>query len=136
MSKAFDNEFTMLTNVATVQAQTKHDASLLNSIRTNIRNDIETLNVCIKVLRQSMEEGKYIYAKCSLAYLHLHSFDDQIKAKIAELQTLTDDLLKPDQKLVNFEHAMEIIHDNIQGIQVVQEKALRIFSLLRDHLSP
>ena len=58
MCKTFDNEFTMLSNVAIVQAQTKHDASLLNSICTNIRNDIETLNSCIKVLRQSMDEGK------------------------------------------------------------------------------
>ncbi len=51
MCKTFDNEFTRLTDVATMQVRTKHDASLLNTICTNIRNDIETLNVCIKVLR-------------------------------------------------------------------------------------
>ena len=48
----------MLTNVAAMQAQTEHDGNILNTMCTNIRNDIETLNICIKVLRQSMEEGK------------------------------------------------------------------------------
>ena len=68
-----------------MQAQTKHDANILNTMYTTIRNDIETLNICIKVLRQSMEEGKKIYAKCNLAYLHLHNFDEQINKKIVEL---------------------------------------------------
>ena len=52
------------------------------------------------------------------------------------MQTLTNNLLKPNQKLENFEHAMETIHDSIQGIEVEKEKTLRRFSLLRNHLSP
>ena len=83
-----------------------------------------------------MEEGKQIYAKCNLAYLHLDIFEKQIKGKIAELQTLKDDFLKANEKLVSFEHAMEAIHDSIQSIEPKKEKALRRFSLLRDHLSP
>ena len=31
---------------------------------------------------------------------------------------------------------MEIIHENIQGIEAEKEKTLKRFSLLRDHLSP
>ena len=31
---------------------------------------------------------------------------------------------------------MEVIHDSIWGITIEKEKALRRFSLLRDHLSP
>ena len=58
LCKNFGNEFTTLTNVATIQAQTEHDGKLLNTLCTNIRNDIETLNVCIKALRQGVEEGK------------------------------------------------------------------------------
>ena len=64
MTKAFDSEFTTLIDVAMVEVQTKHDASLLDIMCTNIRNDINILNVCIKELRQSIEEGKQIYAKC------------------------------------------------------------------------
>ena len=52
---------------------------------TNMRNEIETLNICIKALRQCIEEGKKAYAKCNLAYIHLQEFDDQIKEKVTEL---------------------------------------------------
>ena len=83
-----------------------------------------------------MEEGKQIYAQCSLAYLHLHNFEEKIKGKVTKLQSLADNLLQPDQKLENFEHAIEIIHDNIRGIEAEKEKALKRFSFLRDHLSP
>ena len=58
MCKTFDNEFTTLTNMATIQAQIEHDGKLLNTMCTNIKNYIETLNICIKALRQSIEEGK------------------------------------------------------------------------------
>ena len=89
-----------------VQAQTKHDASLLDTIYTNIRNDTQILNVCIKELRQNIEEGKKIYAKFSLAYLLVQSFDDEIKGKVSELQNLIVNLLKAYQKRETFEHNM------------------------------
>ena len=59
-----------------------------------------------------------------MTYVHLHSFDDQIKEKITKLQMLTDNFLKQYQKLETFEHIMQIIHDNILDIQVEKEKAL------------
>ena len=136
MTKAFDSEFTTLTDVAMVQVQTKHDASLLDTISTNIRNDINILNVCIKELRHNIEELKQIYEKCSFTYLLVQNFDDQIKEKVKELQTLSSNLLKLDQKIVNFEHDMESIHNNIRGIEAKKEKTLRRYSLLRDHLAP
>ena len=37
--KAFDIEFSTLANVAMAQAETKDDASLLDTICTNIRNE-------------------------------------------------------------------------------------------------
>ena len=49
---------------------------------------------------------------------------------------LTNNFLKQDHKLEKFEHTMQEIHDSIQNIQVGKEKALKIFTLLRDHLSP
>ena len=79
----------------------------------NIRNNTETLNLCIKTLRKNLEGGKKIYAKCNLAYLYLHNFDTQITKKLAELQTLTDNFLKLDQKLASSEHVMEAIHTSI-----------------------
>ena len=68
---------------------------MLDSLCTNIKNDTETLNVCIKALKQHLEEGKDIYAKCNLAHLFLQNFDIQILGKIAELQVLTTNFLQP-----------------------------------------
>ena len=58
LCKAFDDEFSTLMNVTTIQAQTEHNGKLLNTMCTNMRNDIETLNICIKALTQCLEEGK------------------------------------------------------------------------------
>ena len=58
LCKAFDDEFTTLMDVATIQAQTEHEGKLLKTMCTNMRNDIETLNICIKKLRKCIEEGK------------------------------------------------------------------------------
>ena len=60
---------------------------------TNVRNDIETLKICIKALRKCLEEGKQAYAKCNLAYTHLKVYDDQIKKKVTELWTITENFL-------------------------------------------
>lgn len=52
LCKAFDNEFTTLTDVVSIQVQMEHDGKILNTTMcTNMRNDIETVNVCIKALR-------------------------------------------------------------------------------------
>ena len=58
LCKAFDDEFSTLINVATIQAQIENDNKLLNTMCTNMRNDIETLKICFKELRQCLEEGK------------------------------------------------------------------------------
>ena len=83
--KFFDEEFTNLSNVATSQAHKEYNSKMLDNMCTNIKNDIETLDVCIKALKKHLEEGKNIYAKCNLAHLHLQSFDIQITSKIVEL---------------------------------------------------
>ena len=118
------------------QAQKEHTNKLLDSMCTNIKNDTETLNLCIKTLRKHLEEGKHIYAKCNLAHLHLQSFDIQITWKIAKLQVLTKKFLKPDQKLANFEKDMEAIHTTIRNIEVEKDRVLKKFILLKDHVSP
>ena len=70
---------------------------------TNMRNDIETLNICIKILRKCIEEGKHAYAKRNLAYIHLKEYDDQIKGKVIELQIVTKKNLKQNQKVDSIE---------------------------------
>ena len=106
---------------------------MLDSMCVNIRNDTNSLNLCIKALRKNLEEGKNIYAKCNLAHLHLQSFDVQIIGKIVELQVLTENFLQLDQKLENFEKDMEAIHASIRDIEAKKE---RLLELLKDHVSP
>ena len=71
LCKVFDEEFRNLSNVATSQSQKEYNDKMLDNMCKNIRNDIETLNLCIKALRHHLEEGKNIYAKCNLTHLHL-----------------------------------------------------------------
>ena len=109
---------------------------MFDTMCANIRNDTENLNLCIKALRQHLEEGKNIYAKCNLMHLHLQSFDVQIIGKIVELQVLIANFLKPNQKLASFEKDMEAIHANIREIEAKKERLLKKFILLKDHVSP
>ena len=103
---------------------------------TKIRNDIETLDLCIKALRQHLEEGKNIYAKRNLAHLHLQSLDIKIIGKIAELQVLIENFLKLDHKLASFERDMEAIHASIRDIEAEKDRLLKKFILLKAHVSP
>ena len=65
--KSFDEEIITLSKVAIEQAQAKHDASLFDIICMNMRNDLKTLDVCIKELRKNIEEGKKLYEQCALS---------------------------------------------------------------------
>ena len=102
----------------------------------NIQNDTETLDVCIKAIKKHLEEGKNIFAKCTLAHLLLQSFDIQITGKVAQLQVLANNFLQPDQKLARFEKDMEAIHTDIKDIEAEKERLLKKFTLLKDHVSP
>lgn len=57
----FDNEFTNLSDIAKVKAQVAYEARMLLNISQNIRNDINTLDICIKDLRKHLEIGKSLY---------------------------------------------------------------------------
>ena len=89
---------------------------------TNMINDIDNLNICIKELRQCIEEGKQAYAKCDLAYIHLQEFGDQIKEKVTELQMVTNNFLKQNQKIDTIEHTMQTLYDSIREIQEKKRK--------------
>ena len=43
--REFNAKFSTLSNVASIQAQTKHDATLFDTLCTNVRNDMQTLNI-------------------------------------------------------------------------------------------
>ena len=72
--KFFDEEFTNISNVATSQEHKEYNSKMLDNMCANIKNDTETLDVCIKALKKNLEEGKKIFAKCTLEHLHIQSF--------------------------------------------------------------
>lgn len=45
---SFDSKLTQLKKVTTSQAQINHDAQLFATICTNVRNDLQSLDDCIK----------------------------------------------------------------------------------------
>lgn len=58
----FDSEFTTLSDIALVKAQTLHDTQLFQTTCQNIKNDLENLDVCIKELRRCLERGRALYS--------------------------------------------------------------------------
>ena len=68
MLKSFDEEFTNLLNVAEAKAQISHDGNLFTTIFQNIKNDLISLDTCIKELRKCQQDGKILYIKCNLSH--------------------------------------------------------------------
>ena len=120
-----DDDFSTLMNVSTIQVQTEHYGKLLNTMCTNMRNDIENLKIRIKELRQCIEE----------ANMHMLN-DDQVKDKVTELQKVIDNFLKQNLKVDSIEPIVQLLHDNIREIQVQKEKFLKRFTLLGIYLFP
>ena len=46
--KTFDGEFTNLAKVVVMQEKTNHEAALLNTVYTNVRNDLKEVDGNIK----------------------------------------------------------------------------------------
>ena len=89
MVRYFDEELTTLIVIASIQAQEKHDASVFDIVCTNVRNDIKSLDVCIKDLRKSIVEGKKLYGYYVLSYKYMSNSKDKIRGQMSELQMLT-----------------------------------------------
>ena len=89
MLKYFDEEFTNLLNVAESKAQISHDANLFSTICQNIKNDLISLNTCIKELRKCQPDGKILYIKSTLSYKLTNDSNSQIEGKISELEALS-----------------------------------------------
>lgn len=59
--KTFDEKFTILAKVAIMQALSNHNATLFNTMCTNMHNDLKEIDGNIKELRQCIAEGKKLY---------------------------------------------------------------------------
>ena len=59
--KTFDEDFTNLAKVVATQVQKNHDASLFNTVCTNIHIDLNKIDGKIKELRKCIAKGKKLY---------------------------------------------------------------------------
>ena len=88
MLKSFDEEFTNLLNFVESKAQISHNANLFSTICQNIKNDLISLDTCIKELWKFQEDDKVFYIKCTLS----KDINSQIKEKMSELEALSSQL--------------------------------------------
>ena len=68
MLKYFDEEFKNLLNFVKSKAHISHDANLFNTICQNIKNNLISLDTCIKELWKFQQDGKIVYIKCTLSH--------------------------------------------------------------------
>ncbi|MGV7660181.1 hypothetical protein PJM47_30780, partial [Mycobacterium kansasii] len=69
-----------------------HDSQMLNTIYQKIRNDLGTLNACVKDLRRSKIKGKTLYAKCTMSSNFTKYIDEDLRRRNEEVKALTDQL--------------------------------------------
>lgn len=128
--KAFDNEFTNLSDIAKVKVQVAYEAKIFHDISQNIRNDINNLDVCIKDLRRNLDRGKTLYIQCTKSENHVSEVVEKIKAKEAEIQLETNLLASPNVKILDIEKRMSKVNDEIRILNDEKDKKLKIFALL------
>ena len=67
----------------------------MNEVKLNIKNDLLTIDTCIKKLRKFELEGKIMYAKCAMAFIFTKDIDDELKKKNVEVKELVDQVCQP-----------------------------------------
>lgn len=73
--ESFGTHFTIIEEVANLRENKIHDANLFNSVCGYNRNNLTTLDQCIKELRRSSIEEKDQYTKCVLAHRYKMSWE-------------------------------------------------------------
>lgn len=94
---------------------------MFDIVCTNVKNDIKSLDVCIKDLRSNIGEGKKLYGHYALTYKYLSNFEDKIKSQMSEFQTLTTRLQLPEENIEDFGTKVEKIHNVIKRIEADKE---------------
>ena len=95
MIKAFDNESTHLSEVATIKAQTLHKVEMYRKVCENIREYLKSLDVCIKELRRCMTKEKALYGKFILSHDFIKDILDELAIQLVELKTFVTELQSP-----------------------------------------
>ena len=90
----------------------------------------------IKELRKYITKHKKLYGQYAMSYTYLSYFDAKIKGHMSELQTLTTRLQQPKIKIEYSKNDIEKIHNAIRSIEFDEEKVIRIFSVLKEYLTP
>ena len=81
MIQYFDTEFTGLSHIEVIQAQTKNDAQMFDVVCQNLINDFGALYTCIKELRGCEQEAKALYENFSMSFNFMKEINDELQKK-------------------------------------------------------
>ena len=118
MLKSFDEEFKNLLNVAESKAHMSHDANLFSNICQNIKNDLISLDTCIKELQKYQQDGKVLYIKCTLSHKLTKDFDNKIEGKLSELEALSNQIQQPSNQVNDFEEQVASVYSDIRKLEL------------------
>lgn len=133
--EAFGNHFSTLEDASSLKAQTVNDANLFSSICGNIINDLTALDISMKELRSNIFEGKDLYGKCVLAHKFTQDISKEIKNKQNKLENIVNELKGPRAKTIEIKQQIRKIYDELRTFELNRDRILKIFSLLREHLT-
>lgn len=121
----FDDEFTNLSNIAKVKAQVAYEAKLLLDISQNIRNDINSLDICIKDFRRNLDGGKTLYIQCKKSKNLISEEIQKIKIKEAEIKIEVNLLSSPNVKILDIENKICKLYDEIRTLHDDKDMKLK-----------
>lgn len=107
------------------KAKISHDVKLFSTICQNIKNDLISLDTCIKEHQICQQDSKILYIKCNLSHKLTKDIDSQIGGKISELEALSSHLQHPSSKIDDFEGLVTNIHSDIRKLELWKEQILK-----------
>ena len=97
------------------------------SIR-NIKNDLISLDTCIKELQKCQQDEKILYIKCTLSQKLTKDIDNQIEVKMSELEALSSQIQHPSCKIDDFEEQVASTHNDIRKLEHRKKQILKRIS--------
>lgn len=132
---SFDSEFSNLKDIAKIKAQEDFEVEMQQTLSVNIRNDIGSLDVCIKNLRRHFETGKNLYIQCTKSEILTFEEDKKIREKLDAITAETNTLTSPNVKISSVEKSIRKLKDEIRMLAEEKNRKMIRINILREHVS-
>lgn len=108
---------------------------MFKKVCENIREDLKSLDVCIKEFRRCLTEEKILCGKLILSHDFVKDISNEIIFKLTELKTFVTQVQSPNVQIIDLESRVTRMHDDFGLLKLKKERMLKIFSLLRENLT-